>query len=59
MAIIEAFRGRYRAECLDAHWPPSLADARENYNVEHAHGAIGHTRPIMLLNRVDAAGPPP
>ena len=28
-AFIEAFNGRFRAECLNAHWFLSLADARE------------------------------
>ena len=26
-AFIEAFNGRFRVECLNAHWFPSLADA--------------------------------
>lgn len=29
-ASIEAFNGRFRAECLNAHWFMSLADAQEN-----------------------------
>lgn len=28
-AFIEAFNGRFRAECLNTHWFLSLADARE------------------------------
>ena len=28
-AVIEAFNGRFRAECLNAHWFMSLADAHE------------------------------
>ncbi|MDA9536964.1 transposase, partial [Bradyrhizobium sp. CCBAU 21362] len=28
-AFIEAFNGRFRAECLNAHWFLSLADAQE------------------------------
>ncbi|KRQ16267.1 transposase [Bradyrhizobium manausense] len=28
-AFIEAFNGRFRAECLNAHWFLSLADARQ------------------------------
>jgi putative transposase len=28
-AFIEAFNGRFQAECLNAHWFLSLADARE------------------------------
>ena len=54
-----------RAECLNAHWFLSLADAREKledwrkyYNEECPHGAIGQKTPIMLLNHVGAASPP-
>ena len=48
-AFIEAFNGRFRAECLNAHWFLTLADARKKledwrryYNEERPHGAIGH-----------------
>jgi hypothetical protein len=61
-AFIEAFNGRFRAECLNAHWFLSLADAqkkledwRKYYNEERPHGAIGQMTPIMLLNRDGAA----
>jgi putative transposase len=64
-AFIEAFNGRFRAECLNAHWFMSLADAQEKledwrkyYNEERPHGAIGQMTPIMLLNREGAASPP-
>ena len=47
-AFIEAFNGRFRIECLNAHWFPSLADAQEKledwrkyYNEQRPHGAIG------------------
>ena len=56
-AYIEALNGRYRAECLNAHWFLTLADAREKmedwlryYNEERPHGAIGHKPPISLQN---------
>jgi putative transposase len=65
-AFIEAFNGRFRAECLNANWFLSLTDAREKledwrkyYNEERPHGAIGQKTPIMLLNHVGAASPPP
>jgi len=65
-AFIEAFNSRFRAECLNAHWFLSLADTRKKledwrryYNEERPHGAIGQKPPIMLLNRVGAASPPP
>jgi transposase InsO family protein len=52
-AFIEAFNSRFRAECLNAHWFMSLADAqkkledwRKYYNEERPHGAIGQKPPI-------------
>ncbi len=64
-AYIEAFNGRFRAECLNAHWFLTLADAAEKlehwrryYNEERPHGAIGHKAPITLLNPGGAASPP-
>jgi putative transposase len=66
-AFIEAFNSRFRAECLNAHWFLTLADAQEKmedwrryYNEERPrpHGAIGHKAPITLLNHVGAASPP-
>ena len=64
-AFIEAFNSRFRAECLNAHWFLSLADARKKmedwrkyYNEEHPHWAIGQKPPIMLLNHVGAVSPP-
>ena len=63
--FIEAFNGRFSAECLNAHWFLSLADAQEKledwrnyYNEERPHGAIGQKTPIMLFNHVGAASPP-
>jgi len=54
-AFIEAFNGRFRAECLNAHWFLSLADAlekmedwRKYYNEDRPHGAIGQKPPITL-----------
>ncbi len=64
-AFIEAFNGRFRAECLNTHWFLSLADAekkledwRKDYNEERPHGAIGNKPPITLLNHDGAASPP-
>lgn len=63
-AFIEAFNGRFRAECLSAHWFLSLADAQEKveawrryYNEERPHGAIGNRPPILLQNHVGATSP--
>jgi putative transposase len=54
---MEAFNGRFRAECLNAHWFLNLADAakkleawRRDYNEVRPHGAIGHKTPISLTN---------
>jgi putative transposase len=64
-AFIEAFNGRFRAECLNAHWFLSLADAQEKvedwrryYNEERPHGAIGNRPPILLQNHDGATSPP-
>lgn len=64
-AFIEAFNGRFRAECLNAHWFMSLEDAREKledwrkyYNEVRPHGAIGQKTPITLLNHDGVASPP-
>lgn len=55
-AFIEAFNGRFRAECLNQHWFMSLEDAREKmegwrkyYNEERPHGAIGQKAPVNML----------
>lgn len=64
-AFIEAFNGRLRAECLNAHWFMTLADAREklecwrrDYNEVRPHGAIGNKVPISLLNPAGDTNPP-
>jgi putative transposase len=57
-AFIEAFNGRFRAECLNAHWFLNLADAqkkvedwRRYYNEERPHGSIGNKPPIPATSR--------
>lgn len=57
-AFIEAFNRRFRAECLNAHWFLSLADAhgkleawRRDYNEVRPHSAIGNKPPITLTNQ--------
>ena len=63
-AFIEAFNGRFWAECLNAHWFMSLADANEkmedwaNTITKNGRSAIGNKPPIMLLNDDGAASPP-
>ena len=51
-AHVEAFNGRLRAECLNASWFLSLADARDrleawrrDYNEERLHSALGSLTP--------------
>jgi putative transposase len=64
-AYIEAFNGRFRAECLNAHWFLTLDDARSKmeewrryYNEDRPHGAIGQIPPILLQNPDGAVSPP-
>ncbi len=64
-AFIEAFNGKFRQECLSAHWFLSLADAREKmeawrrfYNEDRPHSAIGYNVPISLTDVDGASGPP-
>jgi putative transposase len=63
--FVESFNGKFRAECLNAHWFLSLDDARRkceswrrDYNEERPHSAIGYKVPIELVNRSAALGPP-
>jgi putative transposase len=65
-AFAEAFNSRVRAECMNAHWFLTLADAREKleawrryYTEERPHGAIGHKLPISLQDPGGAASPSP
>lgn len=64
-ASIEAFNGRFRAECLNQHWFLTLADAAERLedrrrydNEERPHGAIGNKVPISFINPDGANGQP-
>jgi len=64
-AFIESFNGKFRAECLNAHWFMSLDDARQkcedwrrDYNEERPHSAIGNKTPSELINRSGVQGPP-
>jgi len=63
-SFIEAFNSKFRAECLNAHWFLTLADAREKVedwrqydNELRPHSAIGYKVPITLHNPGDAASP--
>ena len=63
-AFIESFNGKFRNECLNAHWFMSLDDARQkmedwlkDYNEVRPHSAIGNKPPISLVNGPAAAPP--
>lgn len=65
-AYIEAFNGRFRAECLTTHWFLTLANAceklvkwRRYYNEDRPHGAIGNKPPITLMNPGGETSPSP
>jgi putative transposase len=52
-ALIEAFNGRFREECLNESWFLSLEDAREkveewrqHYNWDRPHGSLGNIPPV-------------
>lgn len=64
-AFIESFNGKFRAECLNAHWFMSLDDAvrkseawRRDYNEVRPHSAIGNKPSISLLPASVAHGSP-
>lgn len=64
-AFIESFNGKFRAECLKAHWFMGLDDARtkmevrrRDYNEVRAHSAIGNEPPISLQYGSGNIGPP-
>ncbi len=64
-AFIKAFNGKFRQECLNAHWFLNLADAvekledwRRYYNEERPHSAIGNKSPIMLIKSEGETSPP-
>ena len=63
-AFIESFNGKFRAECLNAHWFLTLDDARQkmehwrrDYNEVRPHSAIGNKPPISLMNGSGASHP--
>jgi len=64
-AFIEAFNGKFRQECLNAHWFLSLPVEAEKveawrryYNEERPHNAIGNKSPIMLVKSDGETSPP-
>ena len=64
-AFNEAPGARLRAECLNASWFLSLADAKQrieewrcHYNEERAHSALGNLTPSAFANQAQAAREP-
>ncbi len=58
-ALIEAFNGRFREECLNQSWFLSLEDAkekveawREEYNTSRPHGALDNLAPKEFAETV-------
>jgi putative transposase len=63
-AFIESLNGKFRAECLNAHWFMNVSDAqrkcdiwRRDYNEIRPHSAIGNRTPIELANPSSGARP--
>ena len=55
-AFIESFNGKFRSECLNAHWFLTFDDARskmedwrQDYNNVRPHSAIGNKPPAALM----------
>lgn len=64
-AFIESLNGKFRAECLNAHWFMNLADARRKceswrveYNNHRPHSAIGYEVPATLMMNSGPGSPP-
>ena len=63
-AFIESLNGKFRAECLNAHWFMGIDNIRRkceawrrNYNEVRPHSAIGNDPPVALMNRSGPDGP--
>src|SRR5580700_705869 len=60
---VESFNGRFRDECLNANWFPTLMEAqqkverwRSEYNMERPHSSLGYLTPVEFADR--APSPP-
>jgi len=63
-AFIESLNGKFRAECLNAHWSMSLDDSRakceawrRDYNEVRQHSGIGNKPPASLVESVNGTRP--
>jgi len=61
-AFVESFNGTLRAECLDAHWFASIAEAAERieawrmeYNASRPHRALGERTPNEFARQIAAS----
>ena len=57
-AYIESFNGKFRQECLNAHWFMSLHDAQEkidhwrtDYNHQRPHSSLGNQAPAKFAKK--------
>ncbi len=60
-AVMESFNGRFRDECLNAHWFWNLGDARQKiaawrqeYNYSRPHSALGYRTPAEFAAQAGA-----
>jgi putative transposase len=63
-AFVESSNGKFRAECLNAHWFMTLDEMcriceewRRDYNEVRPHSAIGNKIPITLVKSSGQHGP--
>jgi len=61
-AHVESFNGTLRAECLDAHWFSTMAEAwqliqawKSEYNASRPHRALGERTPHEFARQIAAS----
>jgi putative transposase len=61
-AFVESFHGTFRAECLDAHWFMTLAEAKEllerwrrEYKESRPHRVLGERTPNEFARQIAAS----
>ena len=61
-AFVESFNGTFRAECLNAHWFETLAEAkrlieawRQEYNESRPHRSLGERTPSEFASEYAAS----
>ena len=65
-AFVESFNGRFRAECLNAHWFPTIDHARvvietwrHEYNEDRTHSSLGRRTPAEFTLALESEPQPP